>query len=105
MDNMRPPAQPFVTEHRAQKQLNIKNENREQSQSEQAGAASIKFDARLLFHPAASGKDGDGDGDTEKCLRNRGVSARDRGRKKKQHGESAEYALGNDGSKSAQRQK
>ncbi len=67
----------MVAEHGAEDQLYIKHKNREQSQSEQSGAALVEFGARLLFDPAAAGEDGDRDGDAEKGLRHGGVRAGD----------------------------
>ena len=40
-----------MAKHRAQNQLNVEHEDREQSQGEQAGAALIDLDLRNFFHP------------------------------------------------------
>ena len=65
----------MVAEHRAKDQLHIEHKNREQSQSDKSGSALVEFGARLLFDPAAAGKEGDRDGDTEEGLGDRSVRA------------------------------
>ena len=51
VNHVRPPTQAMVTKHRAQNQLHVKHENREQRQGEQAWAPLVEFHARLLLQP------------------------------------------------------
>ncbi len=96
VDDMRPPAQAFMTKHGAQKELDIEHENREQSQSEEAGAAGVEFNARLFFHPTATGEDGNRHGNAEKGLRHGGVGAGDGSGQEEQNGEASEDSLEDD---------
>ena len=41
----------MMAEHRAQNQLDIQHENREQRQGEQAGPPLVEFDPRLFLDP------------------------------------------------------
>lgn len=84
----------MVAEHGSKDQLYVENEDRQQCESEEAGPAVIKLDARLFFHPFLSGENSHNDRNAEERLSQSGVSRRDRGRKEEKYCESAEDALG-----------
>ena len=75
--NVRPPTHAMMTEHSSQDELNIKYEDRQQGQSEEAWAAGCRPPREELLQPILSREKGDSDCDTEKCLRNSRVSGRD----------------------------
>ena len=96
IQHVRPPAQAVMAKHRAQNQLNIQHEDREQSQGKQAGTALVEFDPRNFFHPILPGEQGDQDDHAEKRLRQRGVRGGDRRRQVEEHREPAQNSLRDD---------
>ncbi len=96
MHNMRPPAHAVMAEHGSKKELDIKDEDRQQRQGEEAGAALIEFDARLLLNPFLASEYSHRDGKAEECLCQRGVGRRDWRGQEEKYRESAEYSLSND---------
>src|SRR5437870_4626841 len=95
----------MVAEHGSENQLNVENKDREKSQDEEAGAAVIELDARLLFHQFLPGKDSHDDGHAEKCLGQRSVSGGDRWREIEENREPSEDTLGDDGAERAPAEK
>ena len=53
IDHVRPPAQPVMAKQRAQNELHIQHEDREQGQGEKTRTLFIEFHSRNFFHPPA----------------------------------------------------
>jgi hypothetical protein len=91
-----------MAEHGSENELHVKNKDRQPSEGHERRAAGIKLDFGDFFDPFASGENGDGDGEAEKCLGERGVGGGDGRRQKVKNGQSAENALRDDGADSAE---
>ena len=83
----------MMTEHPTEKELDVQNEDRQQSESEQAGTALVEFDAGRFFHPSASGKDCDRYRNTKECLSDGSMCGGYQRWLKHQHRKSAEHRL------------
>ena len=77
MQDVGPPAHPFVTEHGAEDELAYRTKIESKRQRHKAWPARIKFDLRNFFHPPVARKHGDGDGDAEESLGKRGMCGGD----------------------------
>ena len=73
---MRPPAQPVMTEHASENQLNVKDSNGNHRQGEQSGMPIIEFDLWDFFNPTFAGEKRQGECQTEESLRHRSMSRR-----------------------------
>ena len=92
---MRPPTHSVMSKHRAQNQLSVEHEDRQQREREEAGTAAVKFDLRNFFDPPASGEHGNRNRDAEECLPHCGVCRGDPRRLKQEHCKPAENCLRN----------
>jgi len=104
VDDVRPPAQAMMAEHSAEKKLYVQHEDGEQGEGEQGGTALIEVDAGLLFHPFAASQHCDSNRNTKESLGHGSMCRRDERGLEKENREAAKDGLGDDRTKSADRE-